>query len=329
MRASRYMIFLYAAMIGVPLLLLIYSILTFAGISAEIVYLRILIAAGLIIYCISAAIEVYSHRRAAAAKGVFPVSKGEEHLDSGRSKGREVKFKVARFDPKDGKMKEYIYAVKADRFTTVLDALLKIKSKQDATLSFRYSCRMGVCGSCGMVINGKPSLACETTVFSAAKGAGEISVQPMRAHPLLTGLVTDFDDFFAKHKEVKPTLFRKDETEKLEAKEAYNQDAKETAEYLPYSYCIMCGLCMDACPVVNTNPDFLGPQALSQAYRYHMDSRDEMGDERLTSIDKLTGAWGCEFAGACSRACPKGVDPASAIQLLKADIVKNEAGDIF
>ena len=134
MRASHYMVFLYAAMIGVPMLMLIYSILTFAGISAPALYLRILISAGLIIYCISAAIEVYSHKRASTAKGVLPVSKGEEHLDSGTGRGREVKFKIARFDPKDGKMKEYTYAVKADRFTTVLDALLRIKSKQDAPL---------------------------------------------------------------------------------------------------------------------------------------------------------------------------------------------------
>ena len=79
----------------------------------------------------------------------------------------------------------------------------------------------------------------------------------------------------------------------------------------------MCGLCLDACPVANTTPEFTGPQALSQSYRYYNDSRDEMKEERLNVVDKLTGMWGCEFIGACSKACPKGVDPASAIQLLK------------
>ena len=85
----------------------------------------------------------------------------------------------------------------------------------------------------------------------------------------------------------------------------------------------MCGLCLDACPVVNSNPNFVGPQALSQAYRYHADSRDQGGKKRLFDVDTVDGAWGCEFAGSCSKACPKGVDPAAAIQLLKGEIMKN------
>ena len=88
----------------------------------------------------------------------------------------------------------------------------------------------------------------------------------------------------------------------------------------------MCALCIDACPVTNTNPDFVGPQALSQVYRYHKDSRDQEGQKRLDYVDTLTGAWGCEYAGACSKVCPKGVDPAAAIQMLKAELVENSLG---
>ncbi|PSN97635.1 succinate dehydrogenase iron-sulfur subunit, partial [Candidatus Marsarchaeota G2 archaeon ECH_B_SAG-F08] len=152
--------------------------------------------------------------------------------------------------------------------------------------------------------------------------ASDLTVEPMRGHPVLRDLVTDFEDFFERHKSVSPWLIRKDIEEKFRAEKEYTQTRTELDYYLPFSYCIKCGLCVDACPVVNTNPKFVGPQALSQAYRYYADSRDEGLTQRLESLDSLEGVWGCEFAGSCSRVCPKGVDPALAIQLLKAEIAK-------
>jgi len=227
---------------------------------------------------------------------------------------------VKRLDPVTRAFVEKTFKVEADRFTSVLDLLISVKEKQDHTLSMRYSCNMGICGSCGMVINGKPRLACETNVFSL--GSSSITVGPMEAHPLLKDLVTDFDEFFAKHKSVKPWLAREDRAEQFEAKKEYVQTRSQVDFYLDFAHCIKCGLCVDACPVSNTNPHFVGPQALAQAYRYNSDSRDQGEKERLDSLDRLDGVWGCEFAGACSEVCPKGVDPALTIQQMKIDLLK-------
>jgi succinate dehydrogenase / fumarate reductase iron-sulfur subunit len=227
---------------------------------------------------------------------------------------------VKRLDPGTRAFVEKSFQVEADRFTCVLDILIAVKEKQDHTLSMRYSCNMGICGSCGMVINGKPRLACETNVYSL--GSGTIHVGPMEAHPLLKDLVTDFDDFFAKHKSVTPWLVRKDTEEKYRAEKEYHQTRAQVDYFLDFAHCIKCGLCVDACPVSNTNVHFLGPQALGQAYRYNSDSRDQGEEQRLDSLDRMDGVWGCEFAGACSEVCPKGVDPALTIQQLKLDIMK-------
>jgi succinate dehydrogenase / fumarate reductase iron-sulfur subunit len=236
------------------------------------------------------------------------------------NQSRTVEIRVKRFDPETRSFNYRSYKLEVDRFTTVLGALISIKEKQDPTLSMRYSCRMGICGSCGMVINGKPRLACETNIL---KECGDtVEVEPMMAHPVLKDVVCDFDDFFKKHRSVKPWLIRLDREEKFKAEKEYVQTAKQLDDYLPFTYCIKCGLCVDACPVSNLNPGFLGPQALSQAYRYVADSRDQGEKDRLPNLDTFEGVWGCEFLGACSRVCPKGVDPALAIQLLKMRVLR-------
>lgn len=227
----------------------------------------------------------------------------------------KVEVYVKRFDPQAKAFRVVSYSVEVDEYTTVLGALIAIKERLDPTLSVRYSCRMGICGSCGMVINGRPRLACETNVLREC--GRRVFVEPMLGHPVLRDLVCDFEPFFSKHRSVKPWLIRRDREEKFRAEKEYLQTSVEVDEYLPFSYCIKCGLCVDACPVSNLNPAFLGPQALSQAYRYIADSRDEGGDVRLEAVDSFEGVWGCEFLGACSAVCPKGVDPALAIQLLK------------
>lgn len=227
---------------------------------------------------------------------------------------------VKRLDPDTRAFVETSFPVEADRYTSVLDILISVKERQDHTLSMRYSCNMGICGSCGMVINGKPRLACETNVFSL--GSATIRVGPMEAHPLLKDLVTDFDEFFAKHRGVKPWLVRRDTEEQFRAEKEYPQTRREVDYFLDFAHCIKCGLCVDACPVSNTDLHFAGPQALSQAYRYNSDSRDQGEAERLDALDRMDGVWGCEFAGACSEVCPKGVDPALTIQQLKLDIMK-------
>ncbi|MEM3857455.1 MAG: succinate dehydrogenase iron-sulfur subunit [Thermoprotei archaeon] len=236
-------------------------------------------------------------------------------MNAKHSEGDSTTFIIQRYDPDQGKVSKVKFTVELDKYSTVLDALIKIKETQDPTLSMRYSCRMGICGSCAMDINGKPRLACETNVSTL--GTSEIKVSAMLGHPLLKDLVADLGEFFEKHRSVKPWLIRLDNAEKFKAEKEYSQNVDELYRYLPFSYCIKCGLCVDACPVSNTNKEFLGPQALSQVYRYISDSRDQGESERISIIDSPTGVWGCEFAGSCSVVCPKGVDPALAIQLLK------------
>jgi succinate dehydrogenase / fumarate reductase, iron-sulfur subunit len=233
---------------------------------------------------------------------------------------RAFQLIVRKYVPEIQDFKVSRYEIQADRFTSVLDALISVKERHDHSLAIRYSCNMGICGSCGMVINGKPRLACETNIF--ALNADTVRVGPMEGHPLLKGLVTDFDEFFEKHKSVTPWLVRNDEQEKFAAEKEYPQTVSQVDYFLDFAHCIECGLCVDACPVSNTNPHFIGPQALSQAYRYNSDSRDQGEKERLDSLDSMEGVWGCEYAGACSLVCPKGVDPALTIQLLKLAIMK-------
>ncbi len=242
--------------------------------------------------------------------------------DEGDMEERTIRVVAKTFDYSKARFMEKEYRVEAKRLTTVLDSLIQIKENIDHKLSFRYSCRMGICGSCAMVINGKPSLACETNLLSVAAEHDTIEVAPMQGHPLLKDLVTDFDDFFQNHKSIKPWLIYKNEKDRYDNRTETKQSDKERDEYLPFSECIKCGLCFDACPVANTNKEFLGPQALAQAYRYYADSRDDGKEDRLKEIDTLRGVWGCEFSGSCSKVCPKFVDPALAIQILKGEIAK-------
>ncbi len=327
-RDSRFMIGLYAGMALVPLFLFLYLLSRWFGYAAAAPWLMGAAAIWLLIFGIIGSVEIYGHGRTALERMPIIIGKrvvkGLESERGERAHGDiQITVNVRRFNPVTKEFDEDTFKVYEDRLTTVLDTLLKVKSVHDNSLSMRYSCRMGICGSCGMVVNGKPVLACEANLFSNLDEKHSITIEPMRGHPLLKDLVTDFDDFFEKHESVDPRLQRTNKEEQYTAHDAYRQNKEDVNRFLPYSYCIMCGLCMDACPVVNSNTEFIGPQALSQVYRYYNDSRDQKGKRRLMDIDNLKGAWGCEFSGSCSKACPKGVDPASAIQLLKASIIEN------
>jgi succinate dehydrogenase / fumarate reductase iron-sulfur subunit len=211
------------------------------------------------------------------------------------------------------------YQVPVIQGMTVLDALIWIKENLDHTLSWRAACRMGVCGSCGMFINGKPLLACQTQVLKLH--AEVIEIRPLPNYPVIKDLVPDFTRMFAAHTAVKPYILRKAKPpEEIEGE--FHQTEAQLVDYLQFSYCLKCGLCMSACPTVGTLPEFPGPQPLGQATRYVRDTRDEGFEERLPAIDHEFGIFRCHFAGACSEACPKGIDPAFAIQLLKGEIVR-------
>jgi len=198
---------------------------------------------------------------------------------------------------------------------TVLEALLRAKERFDHSIAIRFSCRMASCGSCGMLINGLPRLACYTQINEIP--AKTITVGPLDHYPLVRDLVTDFHGFFDKHKSVSPFLLRRNVAEQETSNSEYYQSSEELDNFLQFSYCIKCGLCNAACPTMANDSRFIGPQALGQAYRYVADSRDEGAIQRLKAVDQEHGIWRCHFAGSCSFVCPKGVDPALAIQKLR------------
>ncbi|MBI4668143.1 MAG: succinate dehydrogenase iron-sulfur subunit [Elusimicrobia bacterium] len=235
-----------------------------------------------------------------------------------------MKVKVSRFDP-DKSPERYFseYELEVSEGMTVLDGLIWLKENADPTISFRYSCRMGVCGSCAMMINSYPHLACHTQILEITKSV--LVLEPLCNHANVRDLICDFSAFFEKHRTIKPHLLRED-AEKLDLTGEISQTPQELESYLQFSYCIKCGICVAACPTCATDKEYLGPQALAQAYRYTQDSRDAGGDKRIEAAAEGHGIHHCHYAGACSEACPKGVDPAFAIQLFRKQMVLRSLG---
>ena len=229
-------------------------------------------------------------------------------------------FKVQRYEPtRDEKPCLQEFTVPFSPGMTILDGLFYIKEKLDSALAFRASCRMGICGSCGMLINNFPRLACHTPVEELKEYTLEIKSLPNLA--IVKDLVSDFTPLFEKHKSIRPYILRSDAQEVEEPSREFIQFPQQLEDYLQFTYCTKCGICLAACPTSATDRLFLGPQSLAQAYRYCADSRDEGAKERIPIVDSRHGIWLCHLAGACSEACPKGSDPALAIQLLKRMII--------
>jgi fumarate reductase iron-sulfur subunit len=225
-----------------------------------------------------------------------------------------ITLEVARYRPEEETEPTFqSYEVPFTKDWVVLDGLNYIKDKLDGTLSFRWSCRMGVCGSCGMMVNGEPKLTCAT--FLSAYLPGPVRVEPLRFFPVVRDLVTEISDFMTRLKSVKPWIVR--EAEKPLTEGEYLQTPEQLDNYKQFSMCINCMLCYAACPVYGLDQHFIGPAALALAQRYNMDSRDEGTEERLDLLSQHEGIWGCTFVGECSKACPKKVDPAGAIQQYK------------
>jgi succinate dehydrogenase iron-sulfur subunit len=210
------------------------------------------------------------------------------------------------------------YEVPVRKDWVVLDALNYIKDRLDGSLSYRWSCRMGVCGSCGMMVNGEPKLTCAT--FLSHYLPGPMRVEPLRYFPVMRDLVIDMTDFMGKLQRVKPWIVRKEE--KPLSQGEYLQTPEELDIYKQFSMCINCMLCYAACPVYGLDPQFIGPAAIALAQRYNMDSRDQGTKQRLEILSQHEGIWGCTFVGECSKVCPKEVDPAGAIQQYKLTATK-------
>ena len=225
-----------------------------------------------------------------------------------------IRLQVARYRPEQQSEITFDeYEVPCPKEWVVLDGLNHIKDRLDGTLSYRWSCRMGICGSCGMTVNGEPKLTCAT--FLADYAPGPIRVEPLRNFPVIRDLIVDIGDFMRKLVRVKPWIVR--QAEKPLSEGEYLQTPQELDEYKQFSMCINCMLCYAACPIYGLDPKFIGPAAIALAQRYNLDYRDEGASERMEVLSEHEGIWGCTFVGECTKVCPKHVDPAGAIQRYK------------
>ncbi|MBL8352839.1 MAG: succinate dehydrogenase/fumarate reductase iron-sulfur subunit [Burkholderiaceae bacterium] len=236
--------------------------------------------------------------------------------------GRTVRIEALRYHPDaDTRPRWQTYEVPFRDDLSVLQGLQYIKDHLDGSLTFRWSCRMAICGSCGMMVNGVPQLACHS--FLRDYLPGPVRVEPLDHFPVVHDLVIDQSEFLNKLESVKPWLMPA--TERTLSAGAYNQTPAQMAKYHAYSQCINCLLCYAACPQVALKPGFAGPAALALMHRYNADSRDQGWAARAEAANADDGVWGCTYVGECSEVCPKAVDPAHAINQNKA----NSALDFF
>ncbi|MBI4714464.1 MAG: succinate dehydrogenase/fumarate reductase iron-sulfur subunit [Nitrospirae bacterium] len=235
----------------------------------------------------------------------------------------QIQLTVSRYNPdKNGDYKTQTFSVPYHDDWSVLDALNYIKSDLDGSLSFRWSCRMAVCGSCGMMVNGTPRLTCSTYLNEFYPGS--ITIEPLANFPVVRDLVVDLTDFMNKLKAVKPWIIRENPKDDEDLSGEYLQTPAQMDRYRQQSLCINCTLCYAACPVYGLHSDFVGPAVIALAYRYNEDSRDQgREDRRGVLADVENGVWKCTVVGDCTEVCPKHVDPSAAIQRTKVDSAMN------
>ena len=315
---------------------------------------------------------------------------------------------VSRYDPKfDSQPYLQRFSVPYDDTTSVLDALQYIKEYLDSSLSYRWSCRMAICGSCGVMVNGIPKLGCKdflrdyVTKASAADlkaGKAIVTIEPLAHFSIERDLMVNMDEFLKHLEAVQPYIIGGTggddsvaqggnesaagadtggeagldtglatgglatsglgtsgldtealypdgldtntlATDALDAEgvsigrapvqQVNRQTPAQLAKYQQYANCINCGLCYAACPQFGLNPDFVGPAAIAIAHRYNLDSRDDGKAQRMNVLNREDGVWPCTFVGFCSEVCPKGVDPAAAINQNKVESSKSMLIQLF
>ncbi|MDH7564262.1 MAG: succinate dehydrogenase iron-sulfur subunit [Candidatus Bathyarchaeota archaeon] len=219
---------------------------------------------------------------------------------------KTVELTVSRFDPETGKNYISSYKVPVRKGTTLLEALLYIKDNLDGTLTFRHSCRMGICGSCAVNVNGKPMLACYTQVLDLKED--RLFIEPLSNMRVIKDLVVDIDPFFEKLMKIKNYLV-KPEAE-FQKPEEFLQSPEDLKKFWDLTLCIKCSVCYSACPAA-IDERFLGPASLTANYRFIADSRDQGGSERLKPM--ADNIWLCTQCNSCTLFCPKLVGCANAI----------------
>jgi succinate dehydrogenase / fumarate reductase iron-sulfur subunit len=232
----------------------------------------------------------------------------------------QVALKIWRYDSSTGERALKEYEVDAPEEATLLDCLDLVKDRVDGTLAYRKSCRMMICGSCGMRMDGAAVLACKTRMFDIAQ-AGQVPViSAMGNLPVVKDLVVDMDPFWQKFQAVKPYL--QPGYERPEDGREYRISQEQMNVIHKEALCVNCGCCVSECNAMESDPEFLGPQALAKAMRFVGDPRDGATVERLEAYNGEHGIWECTRCYFCSERCPKGVDPRDAIAKLGAESVR-------
>src|ERR671934_2250000 len=230
----------------------------------------------------------------------------------------DYQLKIRRFDPESGRpayWQELTVDLEPER--SVLDAILRAKYDEDGSLAIRCSCQAAICGSCGVRINGRSRLACNTKMAVAAEGApnGAIVVEPMGNMPVIKDLIVDMDAVhWKKVQRVVPWLLPEGDPPERE----YIVPAEAMIDVTQAMACIHCGVCVSACLSMEVDPEFIGPAALAKAYRFVGDPRDAQEEERLRDLaEDPHGIYDCTHCFACVEVCPKGVAPMDQIMRLR------------
>ncbi len=233
-----------------------------------------------------------------------------------------IEIEVLRYNPETDKEPSLqVFEVPFTDDMSVLQGVQYIKDHLDGSLSFRWSCRMAICGSCGMMINGVPHLSCET--FLRDYYPARVRVEALNHFPIERDLVINMEGFIKKLESIQPYIIPKEP--RTLAQGEYLQTPEELNRYEQFSSCINCMLCYAACPQFGLNPEFIGPAATALLHRYNVDTRDGAKEERMELVHSEEGVFHCTAVGYCSEVCPKHVDPANAVNQNKT----NSAMDYF
>ncbi|EDW46663.1 succinate dehydrogenase [ubiquinone] iron-sulfur subunit, mitochondrial [Drosophila sechellia] len=229
------------------------------------------------------------------------------------------KFEIYRWNPDNAGEKPYMQTYEVDLRECgpmVLDALIKIKNEMDPTLTFRRSCREGICGSCAMNIGGTNTLACISKIdINTSKS---LKVYPLPHMYVVRDLVPDMNNFYEQYRNIQPWLQRKNEAGEKKGKAQYLQSVEDRSKLDGLYECILCACCSTSCPSYWWNAEkYLGPAVLMQAYRWIIDSRDENSAERLNKLKDPFSVYRCHTIMNCTRTCPKGLNPGRAIAEIK------------
>jgi succinate dehydrogenase / fumarate reductase iron-sulfur subunit len=233
----------------------------------------------------------------------------------------DVALKIWRFDAESGERELRDYQVEAPEWACLLDVLDIVKDQVDGTLSFRKSCRMMICGSCGMRMDGRAVLACKERMLPIVEAGHVPVISAMGNLPIVKDLVVDMGPFWQKMRAMKPWL----QPGYLEAPEdkEFHVSPAETEMIHKEALCINCGCCVSECNSMESDPEFLGPAALVKGMRFVGDSRDQATNERLEAYNSEHGIWDCTRCYFCNERCPKAIDPRDAIAKLGAESIKN------